>query len=124
MRQPHALPYRHRRPRRRRGFSLVELLVASILIGVALLGIAQTHALVLRHRNEARARAAAIAAASSRLERLAGSPCADATGGASSQVLTESWSVGAMAHTREIADSVSFGASSAHAVVLQTRLPC
>src|SRR5690242_4271343 len=87
---------------RRPGFSLVELLVAIILIDVGLLAVVQTHAVVVRRRNELRAQSAAVAAAASRVERLVAAPCAPATGAAASPVYDETWLVRPSGQTREI----------------------
>jgi Tfp pilus assembly protein PilV len=112
------------RLRRRLGFSLIELLVAVILIDVALLAIVQTTAVVVRRRNETRARSAAVSAAASRIEGLLASPCAAASGAASLASIAEAWSLQTLGQTREATDSVSFGALAAHTLVLRTRLPC
>ena len=108
----------------RPGFSLVELLVAIILIDAGLLAIVQTHAVVVRRTNEMRARAAALAAAASRVEQLVAAPCAPATGTASSRVYGETWLVRPSARTREITDSATFGVGAAHRIVLRTKAPC
>jgi Tfp pilus assembly protein PilV len=114
-------PSRRRRPF---GFSLVELLVAIILIDVALLALVQTTAVVVRRRNEARARATAVNTASARIERLLASPCATASGSASLPSLFENWSAHPVGSAGEAADSVSFGLDAAHTFVLRTRLSC
>jgi Tfp pilus assembly protein PilV len=111
--------------RRRAGFSLVELLVALLVIDVGLLALAGTTLTLVRQRTELRERAAAVRAASARLEWLGAGPCRPAAGTASSATIVERWAAepGANA-TRELSDSVSFGRGGAHAVVLRTRLPC
>ena len=108
----------------RPGFTLVELLVAIILIDAGLLAIVQTHAVVVRRTNEMRARAAALAAAASRVEQLVAAPCAPTSGAASSKVYGETWLVRPSAQTREISDSVTFGAGGAHRIALRTKAPC
>jgi len=119
--RPHRSP--PRRLKRDSGFSLVEALVALVLVDVALLAIVHTHAVVVRRRNEMRARSAAIAAATTRVEQLLASPCTAASGVVSTRLLSEIWSQRIDPHVREVADSVVFGAPS-HDVVLRTRLPC
>jgi len=122
-------PVRGRSPRRSRhesGFSLLELLVAILLVDVALLAIAHTHAVVLRQRNETRIRAAAVAAASARIEALLASPCIAAAGSSSLPTMLELWSVQVEGHVREVSDSLAFGwgAPLSHTFVLRTRVPC
>lgn len=110
----------------RLGFSLIELLVALIIIQVGLLALAGTTLVLVRRRTEHRARVAAIRAASNRLEWLGAGPCQSTTGSAhpAAQVL-ERWSVQLGANgTRELTDSVTFGPADVRAVVLRTRLPC
>ena len=117
-------PRRSRRSRRELGFSLLELLVAILLIDVAVLGIVRTHAVVVRSRNAMRARSAATTAASARLEQLLASPCTAASGSALRPAAVEFWSSQLDGHGREISDSVVFGGAASHVVVLRTRVPC
>lgn len=108
----------------RPGFSLVELLVAIILIDAGLLAVVRTHAVVVRRTNEMRARAAAVAAAASRVEQLVAAPCVPASGAAAWAVYGETWVVRRSAQAREISDSVTFGIAAAHRIALRTKLPC
>lgn len=114
------------RRRLRPGFSLVELLVALVLVEVGLLALAGTTLALVRERTELRARAAAIRAASTRLEWLGAGPCQGSSGSAAVlPMLSEQWSVQPTANaTYELTDSVTFGPGGRHAIVLRTRLPC
>jgi prepilin-type N-terminal cleavage/methylation domain-containing protein len=114
------------RPRLRAGFSLVELLVALLVVDVGLLALARITASLVRQRTELHARAAAIRAASSRLDWLGAGPCRATSGSAAPAAeLTETWAVQLAGNaTRVLSDSVSFGLGGTHAVVLHTRLPC
>jgi prepilin-type N-terminal cleavage/methylation domain-containing protein len=109
-----------------RGFSIVELVVAMMLVGVGLLSLVGANAVLLRRRSEARQRLAAVAAAANRVARLSSGACAETNGTArGSSGIAEHWSVMLRANsTREIADSVRFGARPAHDFVVRTRLPC
>ena len=110
----------------RAGFSLIELLVALIIIDVGVLALAGTTLVLVRRRTELRARSAAVRAASSRLEWLGAGPCEPTTGSEHPGAqIVERWTVQLRANaTRELTDSVTFGSERAHTVVLRTRLPC
>jgi Tfp pilus assembly protein PilV len=118
-------PSRARSPARRAwGFSLVELLVAIVLIDVGLLAVVQTTAVVVHRRNEAHVRAMAVSTAANRLEQLLASPCATTSGESATAALTETWSSRLTGRTRDVSDSVAFGAPAPHRVVLRTRVLC
>ncbi len=124
MRFAPADPRSPRRPRHERGFSLLELLVAILLVDVAILGIVHTHAVVVRNRNAMRARSAAVTGAADRIEQILASPC---TAGAGSSVLpafAEFWTSQMDGPTRDVSDSIVFGVSPQHVVVLRTRFLC
>jgi Tfp pilus assembly protein PilV len=111
------------RSHRESGFSLLELLVAIILVDVAVLAIVQTNAAVIRRRNEMRARAAAVSSASTRLEQLLATPCAPESGN-SPRPIAETWTAESIPGGRELSDSVVFDDPGKHVVVLRTRSPC
>lgn len=98
--------------------------MAIVLIDAGLLAVVQTTAVVVRRRNEARARAIAAYAAATRLEQLLASPCATTSGAAGTAGLTETWSSRLTGRTRDVSDSVVFGAPASHLVVLRTRVLC
>jgi type II secretion system protein I len=97
------------RRRHRQGFTLVELLVALVLIDCALLALVGGAALVLRQSNTASSRASAQLIAENRLARLSGGPCpAPQTGSADvAPGLHEEWQVQSLdSATRLLDDSV------------------
>jgi prepilin-type N-terminal cleavage/methylation domain-containing protein len=115
------------RRRSRRGFTLVELLVAVVLIEIGLLALVASGASLVRQVTTTRARLAAVNAAANRLQLLGATPCAAANGtSANSPGLVERWTADVQPNgTRELRDSVTFLAmGSTHAIVLRTRLPC
>jgi Tfp pilus assembly protein PilV len=124
MRSAPADPRSPRRSHHASGFSLLELLVAILLVDVAILGIVHTHAIVVRNRNEMRARSAAVIGAADRIEQILASPCTDNSGSLVLPGSAEFWWSSLAGQTREISDSVVFGASAPHMVVLRTRFPC
>ena len=86
------------RPVRRSGFSIVDVLVALMLIAVGLLGFAGSTTLALRSTLDAAHRREAAARVASRLALLEAAGCARAAGGFvmdSSRHLAEQWTVSA-----------------------------
>lgn len=111
----------------RRGFTLVEVIVAIFLIDVGLLALVGSSALLVRQTHELRLRSTAVRIAANRLESLGAAPCSGAAGSAvDARGLREDWTVSLLPNrVRELRDSVAFhvGARPSH-VVLRTRLPC
>lgn len=114
------------RPRFRRGFSIVELVVAMMLVAIGLLSLVGANTVLVRRRNEARQRLTAVTAATNRVAQLSSGPCLSVSGAANgSPGMAERWSVRSEPNaTREIVDSVHFGARPAHAFAVHTRVPC
>src|SRR5690349_20611096 len=90
-----------------RGFSIVEVLVAMMLVAVGLLSIVGAGSVLVRRRNEARQRLAMVALASNRVAKLSGAPCRSTSGTTSAgPTIVERWWVSPLANaTREIVDS-------------------
>jgi len=125
-RRPNRLhDFSRRRPRT--GFTLVELLVAVVLIEIGLLALVSSGASLARQLTTTRARFAAINTAANRLQQLGATPCATTNGTSSGPPgIAERWSASVQLNgTRELRDSVTFVAlGSTHSVVLRTRLAC
>lgn len=98
--------------RRRRGLSIVEVLVALILVSVGLLAMAGSTALALRTTLDAQRRRAAVHRIDTRFAQLAAAGCDHASSGADSDVtrrISERWTVGAPATAfTTVTDSVSW----------------
>jgi type IV pilus assembly protein PilV len=79
----------------RRGFTLVELIAAIIILVVGVLGLASTAAVVMRQINGSQMQTRAAIMAQSRLERMRSVNCAALAGGtASANGITERWVFG------------------------------
>lgn len=113
--------------RMRRGFTLVELLVAVVLVDMGLLALVAGTAILVRRQNELRARAGAVRLASNRLQWLTAGACVPLNGTAlAAPGVTEWWSAeSGPNHTRELRDSIAFIVRGVErTLVLHTRLVC
>jgi prepilin-type N-terminal cleavage/methylation domain-containing protein len=85
---------------RRPAFTLLEVLVALVLLGVGILGISASAALVSRMVGDGSRLTLAATVATARLEQLRAMPCANATSGTSTtRGVEERWSVAPMGAT-------------------------
>jgi prepilin-type N-terminal cleavage/methylation domain-containing protein len=112
---------------RRKGFTLVEVLVAVLIIDVGLLALVAGSAVVVRRMNAVHARAAAYRAASERIARLAAGGCRTTVGDTiAPNNGRETWSVELLSNgTGEVRDSIALVAGGVPTSVrLTTRLPC
>ena len=111
---------------RRAGFTLIEVLLAVVLIDVGLLALVAGSAVLMRQAAELRARSDALRAANDRIQGLAIGPCLPAAGSSVTGDLREQWTVVLQPNrVREVRDSVAFKAAGAErSVSLLTRLPC
>lgn len=112
----------------RRGFSVVEVLVALVLIAVGLLGIAGSSALALRATTASARQQSALQLATTRLARLTATGCASATDGTTSgtALVREDWTIGPLAGgMRLISARVKWRATSGPRVLsLGSAMPC
>ena len=94
----------------RRGFSLIEALVALVIFGFGMLALGATSAVVARDLGAANRRARAHALASMRVEQLRVSACTDTSGryADTRAGMTEVWRIEADGPRRAITDSVAF----------------
>lgn len=112
--------------RRRTGTTLLEVLVAIVILGVALLGLAGAGGAALGVVVDARARGAAARAAERRIELLRAAACAATSGSAAQgRGVAEWWSAQPAAGWVELHDSATYRARGRRrAVVLTDRAPC
>lgn len=114
-------------PNSRAAFTLVEVLVAVVLIDVGLLALVAGSAVLIRQSTETRARDAAVRTAENRLQMLGATACVASTGSAAGPFgIHEYWFVDPpIEGVRELSDSVTFIAPAGEqSIVLTTRLPC
>ena len=108
----------------RRAFTLVELLVALIMVGVGVAGLVSALTGDRRLRDMAAAHAFAADRARERVELLAGLPCAaDTSGTAVSGWATEYWRASASQSQWSLTDSVVF-AQSTVPLVMRASVAC
>jgi Tfp pilus assembly protein PilV len=111
----------------RAGFTLLEALIAVVIINVGLLALVASTAILIRQTAEVRARSAAVRAAANRLQRLGAATCAPTSGNAAGAFgIREIWSIDVQqGGVRELLDSVTYTTPSGErSVVLRTKLPC
>lgn len=111
------------------GFSIVDVLVALMLIAVGLMGLAGSTTLALRTTLDAAHRREAAARVSSRLAQLEAAGCARAAGGFaadSSRQIAERWTVAARINGfSTVTDQVDWmSARGARSFALTSAIPC
>jgi Tfp pilus assembly protein PilV len=110
----------------RRGGTLIELLVALLLLDLALLSLAAVGALTAKRIGDAGRRSRAATAAANRVERLSALPCASPTGGTGvlERGVTESWSVQRRVRSLELSDSIEIAARPSERIIVRRGVPC
>jgi len=109
------------------GFTLVEVIVAIVLIEIGLLALTASTGVVVREIMIVRARTTALELARNRVEAIAATPCAVTSGGlAAPRGFREEWSAQLIpVSVRVIRDSVTFMVQRvSRTLVLETRTPC
>ena len=110
----------------RNGGTLIELLVALVLLDLALLSLATVGAVTARRIGDAGRRSRATLAAANRLERLTSLPCAAMAGGAAQLEprVFETWTVVRVGGSAELSDSIEISARVPERIVIRRRAPC
>ena len=111
----------------RAGFTLLEVLIAFVLIAVGMLALVGSTAVLVRQSTEIRARSAAVRAAANRLQRLGIGTCAPASDSQTGAYgIHERWTIEVRSDSvRELRDSVTYTTPAGQrSVILRTKLPC
>ncbi len=89
--------------KRRQGFTIVEVVVAIVLLAVGILGLVTTAALVTRMMGRGTRASKAAVLAQQRIEILRATPCASLAGGADTVgAFTRQWTVTTSGNARRI----------------------
>jgi Tfp pilus assembly protein PilV len=112
--------------RLRRGATLIELLVALLLLDMGLAVLGGMSAVAVRRIADANRRARATMASRTRIQRLMSQPCtATASGeGRLDPGVAEMWSSQGEPGSRRLTDSVTVRNGKPPEIVLEVRVPC
>jgi hypothetical protein len=110
----------------RHGGTLIELLVALVLLNLAMLSLAAVGAATARRVGDAARRSRATLAAANRLERLAALPCSAMSGGAGQLEprVIETWIATRAGASVELSDSIEITGRIPEHIVVRRRAPC
>lgn len=110
----------------RRGLTLVEIVVAILILSVGALALAGTSALMVRRISESARGAAATAVARNRLEYSLSSPCSALTSGSEQLFGVRSeWSTTGSAYSAAVSQRVSYPTRrGAHTDHFLSAVPC
>ena len=118
----------------RQGFTLIEVLVAVTVLGVGILGLVGSSALVTRMIGRGRHTTNAVQIAQERLDRLrqtalsTATPCtalANGTGNAVTDGLAETWTIGGAGELRTLAATVTMNVQGGQrTITLNTIIRC
>jgi prepilin-type N-terminal cleavage/methylation domain-containing protein len=125
MTTPHPHPT-SRRASARGGFSMVEMLVATVLLATGLLALAGTTGAVTDLMLQGTRETQASTAAQSRIEGLAGKNCADIVSGTSEGTYKETWTVSTIdTYTRKVRLTVIYSQmATKDTITYTTHLRC
>jgi prepilin-type N-terminal cleavage/methylation domain-containing protein len=115
--------------RRRGAFTLVELLIATVVLSVGLLALSSAGVAIVRLESRGRRLSRAAGAAETRLELLRARGCTAGSGVSASGALEERWSaVTTTSATLVLTDTVlparSGGEPTSHTYVFRSAIPC
>ena len=95
--------------RRRSGLTMVELMVALVIIGVGLLALSGSATLVTRLMGGGTRQALAATFAQSKIEELRSSPCATlASGSSTARGITTRWTISSITRGKDVVITVQY----------------
>lgn len=103
-------------PRLRSAFTLVELLVSCLVLGIGVLGLASTAVAVARLTGDSARAGEAVERGQSRMEALRSSQCTAVGGMLTMRGISEWWSAAPSAGGVSLADSVRYSEGVHHAL--------
>ena len=111
---------------RRRGFTVIELVVTIVVLTVGLLAMAANSAVIGRQMRGARVMTEAASIAQARFELLRAVPCTALSGGsATSGAVSEVWTAANATRTVEVTDTVKYSTRYGEQVyAYRTSIPC
>ena len=93
----------------RRGYTIVELLVAVMIFSVGLLAMAGSASVIMSTLTSTQSRTIAASVAESRFERVRATPCVNrAAGSALSRGISEAWTLDRLARADDVTVNVTF----------------
>ena len=115
-----------RRVRGRSGFTLVELVVAIIVISIGVIGLASTAGAVSRQMGGGRRMVIAATVARARFEKMAAQNCATiSSGSATTRGIVESWTATPGTVSISVLNTVTYTTTRGNrSQTFSTRIPC
>ena len=93
----------------KKGFTLIEILIAIVILSVGLLALAGTAAVIMTTLTSTQSRTIAAAVADSRFDRIGSTACASRASGSSvTRGVSESWMLTRLARADDVTVSVTF----------------
>ncbi len=112
--------------RSQQGFTLVELMVALVILSVGLLALVGSSAVMMATLGDSQSKTLAASVAESRFERIRATACASRTSGSAvSRGINETWTRTSLARADDVTVTVQL--TSRHktqALTFQSYLPC
>ncbi len=114
------------RARGRAGFTIVELVIAVMILGVGILGLASTATVMSQMVFGGAQRTLAAHAAQSRFEQLRSVSCVSLVGGSvTTRGIVESWTVTALPKARDVSVTITYpGRRGSRTRVFRSLVPC